>query len=282
MSVGRDHDPAHTGRLKRKDADVLLPEGVQLLAEYQDKLAAQSALGLLIVLQGLDASGKDSTIKHVMSGLNPPGVEVRSFRQPSAAELEHDFLRRYQAALPGRGRIGIFNRSHYEDVLVVRVHPELLAAEGVPGAAGKRDVWGQRYRDISRWEHYLVSNGVHVVKIMLNLSREEQARRFLKRIDHPEKNWKFSPSDISERQHWDAYQRAFEEMLSRTSTHWAPWHVVPADHKWFSRLATAAVLVRALRAIDPRYPAADPAVRGEMLQARDELRAELAEKAGAA
>jgi PPK2 family polyphosphate:nucleotide phosphotransferase len=196
----------------------LLPEGVQLLAEYQDKLAAQTALGLLIVFQGLDASGKDGTIKHVMSGLDPQGVEVRSFKEPSAAELEHDFLWRYQAALPGRGRIGIFNRSHYEEVLVVRVHPDLLAAEGVPEAAGKQDIWGQRYRDINRWEHYLVSNGVHVVKIMLNLSREEQARRFLKRIDHSEKNWKFSASDVRERGHRAEYQRAFDAMLSATST----------------------------------------------------------------
>jgi PPK2 family polyphosphate:nucleotide phosphotransferase len=281
VRLSRDHDPAHTGRLKRKDADVLLPEGVQLLAEYQDKLAAQTALGVLIVFQGLDASGKDGTIKHVMSGLDPQGVEVRSFKEPSALELEHDFLWRYQAALPGRGRIGIFNRSHYEEVLVVRVHPDLLAAEGVPEAAGKRDIWGQRYRDINRWEHYLVSNGVHVVKIMLNLSREEQARRFLKRIDHPDKNWKFSPSDVRERGYWAEYQRAFDAMLSATSTTWAPWHVVPADHKWFARLATAAIVVAKLRAINPEYPAADPAAAERMARARAELVAELGSPARA-
>jgi len=276
VRLGRDHDPAATGGLKRGDAETRLREGVELLAEYQDKLAAQDALGLLIVLQGLDASGKDGTIKHVMSGVNPQGVEVRSFKQPSAAELEHDFLWRYQAALPARGRIGIFNRSHYEEVLVVRVHPDLLAAEGLPGAAAKRDIWGQRYRDINRWEQYLAGNGVHVVKIMLNLSRREQAKRFLKRIDHPQKNWKFSDSDARERRYWSDYQRAFDAMLSATSTASAPWYVVPADHKWFARLATAAIVVQRLRAINPEYPAADPAAAERMKQERAELVAELA------
>jgi PPK2 family polyphosphate:nucleotide phosphotransferase len=276
VRLSRDHDPAATGGLKRGDAETRLREGVQLLAEYQDKLAAQGALGLLIVLQGLDASGKDGTIKHVMSGLNPQGVEVRSFKQPSAAELEHDFLWRYQAALPARGRIGIFNRSHYEEVLVVRVHPDLLAAEGLPGAAGKHDIWGQRYRDINRWEQYLAGNGVHVVKIMLNLSRREQARRFLKRIDHPQKNWKFSDSDARERRYWSDYQRAFDAMLTATSTASAPWYVVPADHKWFARLATAAIVAQRLRAINPEYPAADPAAAERMKQERAELVAELA------
>jgi PPK2 family polyphosphate:nucleotide phosphotransferase len=274
--LSRDHDPAATAGLKRRDADVRLDEGRQLLAEYQDKLAAQSALGLLIVLQGLDAAGKDSTIKHVMSGVNPQGVEVRSFKQPSAAELEHDFLWRYQAALPGRGRIGIFNRSHYEEVLVVRVHPDLLAAESLPETAVKRDIWSQRYRDINRWEQYLAGNGVHVVKIMLNLSRREQAKRFLKRIDHPEKNWKFSASDVRERRYWAEYQRAFDAMLSATSTPAAPWFVVPADHKWFTRLATAAIVVQKLRAINPGYPAADAAAAERMAQARAGLVAELA------
>ena len=275
VRLSRDYDPAHTGRLKRPDADALLAQGIELLGEYQEKLAAQTAFGLLIVLQGLDASGKDGTIKHVMSGLNPQGVEVRSFKQPSAAELGHDFLWRCQAALPARGRIGIFNRSHYEEVLVVRVHPDLLAAEGLPQADGKRGIWDERFRDINRWEHYLVSNGVHIVKIMLNLSRQEQAKRFLERIDHPEKNWKFSASDVTERGYWAKYQQAFDAMLSATSTTWAPWHVVPADHKWFTRLATAAIVVTKLRAINPQYPAADPADVKRMAQARAELVAEL-------
>jgi PPK2 family polyphosphate:nucleotide phosphotransferase len=210
-----------------------------------------------------------------MSGVNPQAVEVRAFKQPSAEELNHDFLWRYQRALPGRGRIGIFNRSHYEEVLVVRVHKELLAAERMPAAAGQDGVWARRYREINDWEHYLVDNGIHVVKVMLNLSKREQAKRFLKRIDHPEKNWKFSPSDVQERRYWDDYQRAFGEMLSHTSTKWAPWYVVPADHKWFSRLATAAVLVAALDAINPSYPAPDPAIVGQMTQVREELAAEV-------
>jgi PPK2 family polyphosphate:nucleotide phosphotransferase len=281
VKLSRDHDPGYTSRLQRPDADALLHEGVRLLAGYQDKLAAQNALGLLVVLQGIDAAGKDSTIKHVMSGLNPQGVSVRSFKEPSADELEHDFLWRYQAALPGRGRIGIYNRSHYEEVLVVRVHPQLLAAEhlpGTPGAAGQR-IWNRRYRDINRWERYLVGNGIHVVKIMLNLSWREQGKRFLKRIDHPEKNWKFSASDVRERRYWQDYQRAFDDMLTATSTRWAPWYVVPADRKWFTRLATAAIVVDKLRHINPEYPAADPAAATEMAQARADLLAEMGDPA---
>jgi PPK2 family polyphosphate:nucleotide phosphotransferase len=274
VKLSRDHDPGYTGAVTKEEAKTLLANGVQLLAEYQDRLSAQDTFGVLLVLQGIDAAGKDGTVKHVMSGVNPQGVEVRAFKEPSAEELSHDYLWRYQRALPGRGRIGIFNRSHYEEVLVVRVHPEVFAAEHMPDP-GKADIWERRYREINDWERYLKDNGIHVVKVMLNLSKEEQARRFLKRIDHPEKNWKFSPADIRERQYWDSYQLAFEHMLSSTSTEWAPWYVVPADHKWFSRLATAAVLVRELAAIDPRYPAADPAVRGEMLQARAGLVADL-------
>ena len=275
VKLGRDHDPGYTGRVTRSQATALLADGVALLAEYQDRLAAQDTFGVLLVLQGIDASGKDGTIKHVMSGVNPQAVEVRAFKQPSAEELDHDFLWRYQRALPRRGMIGIFNRSHYEEVLVVRVHPDLLASEKMPSAARKPGVWSRRYREINDWERYLVDNGIGVVKVMLNLSKQEQAKRFLKRIDHPEKNWKFSPSDVRERGYWDEYQQTFDDMLSRTSTKWAPWYVVPADHKWFSRLATAAILVTALSAINPNYPAADPAVRDEMAQVREELAAEL-------
>jgi PPK2 family polyphosphate:nucleotide phosphotransferase len=273
VKLSRDHDPGYTGEVSRSDGTDRLAEGVELLADYQDRLAAQDTSGVLLVLQGIDAAGKDGTIKHVMSGLNPQAVEVRSFKQPSAEELNHDFLWRCQRQLPGKGRIGIFNRSHYEEVLVVRVHPDLLAAERMPAPEG--DVWPRRYREINDWERYLTDNGTRVVKVMLNLSKQEQAKRFLKRIDHPEKNWKFSPSDVRERQYWDDYQRAFEDMLSHTSTAWAPWYVVPADHKWFTRLATAAILVTALDAINPQYPAADPAVAGEMAQVRTELEAEL-------
>src|ERR1700743_1597777 len=190
VKLSRDHDPGYTGRVTRPQAATLLADGVRLLAKYQDRLAAQDAFGVLLVLQGLDASGKDSTIKHVMSCVNPQGGGVRGFKQPSAEELDHDFLWRYQRALPGRGRIGVFNRSHYEEVLVVRVHPELLAAERMPGAGKK--IWERRYREIHDWERYLADSGIRIVKVMLNVSRREQAKRFLKRIDHPDKNWKFS------------------------------------------------------------------------------------------
>ncbi len=274
VSLTRDHDPGYTGKVARARADALLADGVDLLAEYQDRLAAQDRFGVLLVLQGRDASGKDSTIKHVMSGVNPQAVTVHAFKQPVAEELNHDFLWRCERALPGRGEIGIFNRSHYEEVLVVRVHPDLLATEHLPAQKSKQDVWARRYREINDWERYLTSNGICVVKIMLNVSEQEQAKRFLKRIDHPDKNWKFSPSDVRERRHWDAYQQAYDAMLAQTSTRWAPWYVVPADHKWFSRLATAAVLVTALRAINPEYPAADPATREEMIKVRAELAAE--------
>ena len=275
VKLSRDHHPGYTGQVTRPQATALLAEGVRLLAKYQDRLAAQDTFGVLLVLQGLDASGKDSTIKHVMSCVNPQAVAVRAFKQPSAEELNHDFLWRYQCALPGRGRIGIFNRSHYEEVLVVRVHQDLLAAQRLPAAATKGDVWDRRYREINDWERYLVDNGIHVVKIMLNMSKRKQAKRFIKRIDHPAKNWKFSPSDVRERRYWEDYQRAFDSMLSHTSTQWAPWYVVPADHRWFSHLATAGVLVTALSAINPRYPAPDPAERDQMAQVRAELVAEL-------
>src|ERR1700733_1529811 len=274
VELSRDYDPGYTGGVTRPQAAGLLAESVDLLAAYQDRLAAPDTFGGVLVLQGIDAAGKDGTIKHVMSGVNPQAVEVHAFKQPSAEELNHDFLWRHQCALPGRGRIGIFNRSHYEEVLVVRVHRNLLAAERMPAAADD-GIWLRRYREINDWERYLVDNGIHVVKVMLNLSKREQAKRFLKRIDHPEKNWKFSASDARERQFWDDYQRAFEDMLSQTSTKWWPWYVVPADHKWFSRLATAAVLVTALGGIDPQYPAPDPADADQMAQVREELIAEL-------
>ena len=189
---------------------------------------------MLIVLQALDAAGKDGTIRHVMSGVNPQGVAVSSFKAPSVEEIDHDFLWRYARRLPRRGEIGIFNRSHYEEVLVVRVHPELLATQHLPRAATRRDVWKRRYREINDWERYLTGNGIRVVKLLLNVSREEQRRRFLARIERPDKNWKFSAHDVHERHYWDDYQRAFSDMLSATSTTWAPWHVLPADHKWFA------------------------------------------------
>jgi PPK2 family polyphosphate:nucleotide phosphotransferase len=229
---------------------------------------------VLVVLQGIDAAGKDGTIRHVMSGVNPQGVNVHSFKVPSDEELDHDYLWRYASRMPARGQIGIFNRSHYEEVLVLRVHPDRLAREQLPPSALERDVWKHRYRQINDWERYLVENGIVVVKLFLNLSREEQRRRFLKRIDEPDKNWKFSAADVAERERWDDYQVAFSAMLSNTSTDWAPWFVIPADHKWFARLAVGAALVHALAEIDPRFPEPDEDERRALLEARAALDSE--------
>lgn len=278
INLRRDYDPGATGPLDTKiEATERLAEGLALLVDYQDRLFSQDVFGVLLVLQGIDAAGKDGTVKHMMSGVNPQGVVVQSFKEPSADELAHDFLWRYQARLPDRGRIGIFNRSHYEEVLVVRVHPELLEAERLPQSMRSGEVWKKRYRQINDWEHHLADNGIMVVKVFLNLSKDEQARRFLQRIDDPKKNWKFSPSDVYERQYWDEYQTAFEEMLNHTSTEWAPWYVVPADHKWFTRLATAGVLINALAEIDPQYPTVAPEVLEEMAKARRSLVKEMKE-----
>jgi PPK2 family polyphosphate:nucleotide phosphotransferase len=275
VDLERDYDPGGTpASVTRKQSQARLAEGLELLARYQELLAAQNTASVLLVLQGLDASGKDSMIKHVTRGLNPQGVEVHSFKQPSVEELNHDFLWRYQRALPAGGRIGIFNRSHYEEVLVVRVHPELLAAEAKGNGDGS-GVWKRRYRDINDWERHLTDGGTRVVKVMLNLSKDEQARRFLERIDHPEKNWKFSVADIAERRYWDDYRQAFAKMLTHTSTKAAPWYVVPADQKWFARLVTAGIMVQALAELDPKYPKADPAVRSQMGRDRVKLEEEL-------
>jgi PPK2 family polyphosphate:nucleotide phosphotransferase len=226
------------------------------------------------VLQGIDAAGKDGTIRHVMSGVNPQGVSVRSFKVPTDDELRHDFLWRYQRDLPGRGQIGLFNRSHYEDVLVVRVHPDLLENRLLRATGRPGDLWERRYTDINNWERHLSDNGYKLVKLFLNLSKEEQRTRFLKRIDLAEKNWKFSPADARERAHWDDYQHAFSEMLSHTSTKWAPWHVIPADRKWFARIAAAAAIVQALVELDPQYPTVSDEDRQALAQAREALVAE--------
>jgi PPK2 family polyphosphate:nucleotide phosphotransferase len=273
--LARDCDPAHrAGSLSKEDGQERLALSIELLAEYQDRLAAQDTFGVLVVLQGIDAAGKDGTIRHVMSGVNPQGVTVHSFKVPSQEELSHDFLWRYSQHLPARGQIGIFNRSHYEEVLVVRVHPELLEGERLPAGTARGGVWKRRYREINDWERYLVDNGIRMVKLFLNLSREEQRKRFLERIENPEKNWKFAAADVRERQYWDEYQVAFSEMLSRTSTRWAPWYVVPADHKWFAHLTVGAALVLTLMEIDPHYPEVDSRTRTELEQARAQLEAE--------
>jgi PPK2 family polyphosphate:nucleotide phosphotransferase len=272
VDLAKDYDPGMRTKIARKrDAPELLQTGIELLAEYQARLAAQDIYGVVVCLQGLDAGGKDGTIRHVMSGVNPQGVQVTSFKVPSTEELSHDYLWRYVRHLPARGQIGIFNRSHYEEVLVVRVHPENLARQRLPPDARDRHVWARRYREINDWERYLSENGFRFVKLFLNLSKEEQRVRFLKRIDLPEKNWKFSAADARERAYWDDYQRAFSEMLSATSTEWAPWYVVPADRKWVTHLAAAAVLAHTLIEIDPQYPKVSNETRSELLAEKDEL-----------
>ncbi|MET9399422.1 polyphosphate kinase 2 family protein [Kitasatospora sp. NPDC002965] len=268
VDLAEDFDPRYKARMKKREGVELLRTGVGLLAEYQAKLAAQDSYGVLLCLQAIDAGGKDGTIRHVMSGVNPQGVHVSSFKVPSTEELDHDYLWRYARRLPARGDIAIFNRSHYEEVLVVRVHPENLDRQRLPGSAKGPDVWDRRYREINDWERYLCDNGFRIVKIFLNLSEEEQRTRFLKRIDLPEKNWKFSAADLRERERWDDYQHAFSEMLSATSTPWAPWYVVPADRKWFARICAAAVLAHTLMEIDPRYPTVGKKARKELRAAK--------------
>jgi PPK2 family polyphosphate:nucleotide phosphotransferase len=271
----RDFDPSDTGDFfTEEDSEGLLKQGVEMLEHYQSRLAAQDTYGLLVVLQALDAGGKDSTIRHVMSGVNPQGVAVHGFRAPSSEELDHDFLWRYTKKLPARGEIAIFNRSHYEDVLVVRVHPELLERQKLPPLARAGAVWERRYRQINDWERSLVENGFPIVKVFLNLSKEEQRHRFLRRINYPEKNWKFNAHDVEERAHWDAYQEAFSQMLSATSTPYAPWYVIPADHKWFLRVAVAAVVVDALAQIDPQYPTVSDEARRALLASKERLEAQ--------
>jgi PPK2 family polyphosphate:nucleotide phosphotransferase len=275
VRLAKDFDPGFkAGIRKKKDGVALLRQGVELLAEYQARLAAQDTYGVLVVLQALDAGGKDGTIRHVMSGVNPQGVSVHGFKVPSAEELDHDYLWRYARQVPARGEIGIFNRSHYEEVLVVRVHPENLDRQRLPREAKRKDVWKRRYREINEWERYLVDNGFRIVKLFLNLSEEEQRIRFLRRCDLPDHNWKFSAHDIKERALWDKYQRAFSEMLSSTSTESAPWYVIPADRKWFARLAAAAVIAHTLIEINPRFPKVDEDARRLLLEVKTELEGE--------
>ncbi len=275
VQVSKDFDSSSTaGTKNKKQGQELLEEGVQLLSRYQGRLAAQSTWGVLVVLQALDTAGKDGVIRHVMSGVNPQGVSVHSFKVPSAEELAHDYLWRYASRLPARGEIGIFNRSHYEEVLAVRVHREFLDAQKLPPQERGHGVWKRRFREINNWERYLSDNGLKVVKLFLNLSKEEQRRRLLRRIDLPDHNWKFSQADVAERGFWDDYQHAFSEMLSHTSTEWAPWYVIPADHKWYARIATAAVIVDTLIGLDPRYPTVDDAQREELAKARKDLEAQ--------
>ena len=275
VDLARTSDPGATGGfLNRRDAEAALVETSALISDYQARLAAQDRVGVLVLIQGIDASGKDGTIKHVMDGVNPAGVPVHSFKVPSAEELSHDYLWRFNSALPRRGEIAIFNRSHYEEVLVVRVHPENLVRQRLPDEVADPTVWTRRQEEINAWERYLTANGIRVVKLFLNVSKDEQRARFLERIDRTEKNWKFSAADINERQYWDQYQRAFSDMLTKTSTTWAPWFVIPADHKWFARLAVAAVIVDALMEIDPQFPKVSDATKAALEAARRQLIAE--------
>jgi PPK2 family polyphosphate:nucleotide phosphotransferase len=267
----KDFDPADTGPLEseqKQESREMLQLGVAELARLQEMLYAQDRWALLLVFQAMDAAGKDGTIKHVMSGVNPQGCQVYSFKQPSSEELDHDFLWRTNKAIPERGRIGIFNRSYYEEVLVVRTHPELLARQHLPAPLLTRDIWKERFEDINAYERYLTRNGVAIRKFFLNVSKKEQKRRFLERIDDTDKNWKFSLADARERDHWSDYMAAYEDMIRNTATPHAPWFVVPADNKWFTRLVVAAAVIDALDGMDLQFPSVDAAKRRELQAVR--------------
>jgi len=273
----KDHDPGSIGVLESRhkdEAKALLEEGKESLAQLQDMLYAQDRWSLLCVFQAMDAAGKDGAIKHVMSGINPQGCQVYSFKAPSHEELDHDFLWRCAWRLPERGRIGIFNRSYYEEVLVVKVHPEFLAAQRLPPQVVGKRLWDERYQDIRSFERHLARSGTVILKFFLNVSREEQKRRFLERIEEPEKNWKFSAADVRERAHWDAYMDAYETMIRETSAPHAPWYVVPADNKWYTRVVVAGAIVDTLERLDLHYPTLDKAQRAELAAARKSLAAE--------
>jgi PPK2 family polyphosphate:nucleotide phosphotransferase len=272
-----DFDPGDTGRLGTADkprAKDALRTGIMALSELQDMLYAQDRWALLLIFQAMDAAGKDGAIKHVMSGVNPQGCQVASFKGPSAEELDHDYLWRCNKHLPERGRIGIFNRSYYEEVLVVRVHEELLHSQRLPPSLVTKGIWEERYSEIRNYERYLANNGIVTCKFFLHVSRAEQKRRFLARIDEPEKNWKFSSADAREREHWKHYQEAYDDMIRATATREAPWYVVPADNKWFTRIVVAAAIIDALASLDLHYPRVSKAKLKELAAAKRALLAE--------
>jgi len=272
INLRKDYDPGFRAPgWEKEQANQRLAEGIRILAEQQDKLYAQNTYGLLIVLQALDAAGKDGTIKHVMSGLNPQGVQVTSFKAPSEEELDHDYMWRNFIVLPKRGNIGIFNRSYYEEVLVVRVHKELLDREHLPSGIDRKKIWRQRFEEINNFERYLVSNGIIVLKFFLYVSKDEQKRRFLERVDLSEKNWKFSASDIRERRYWDEYIDAYEDLFNHTSTEWAPWYIIPADTKWLSHLAVAGIIYHTLSELNLAYPVVSDEAKRDLLVAKKEL-----------
>ena len=265
----KDFNPADTGHWKSIDeAKEHVQKDIERMRKLQDMLYAQDCWSLLLIFQALDAAGKDGTINHVMSGVNPEGVQVYSFKQPSSIEMQHDFLWRTTRDLPERGHIGIFNRSYYEEVLIVRVHPKLLEAEKLPPSLVTKNIWDERFEDIRSFERHLARNGTVIRKFFLHLSKKEQKQRFMARLDEPEKNWKFSADDVHERAYWDDYQNAFEDMIRNTATKHAPWYVIPADNKWFTHLAVAAVIVETLEELNLAYPKVDAAKRKELAAAR--------------
>ena len=273
----KNHDPGDMHHLNSEDkpeAKRLVEESVRMLAELQEVLYAQSSWGLLLIFQAMDAAGKDSTIRHVMSGVNPQGVDVFSFKSPSSEEMSHDFLWRTNRSLPPRGKIGIFNRSYYEEVLVVRVHPELLEKQRIPDKLRGEHFWRHRFEDIQAFEHYLTRNGIAILKFFLNVSKKEQKRRLLERLEDPRKHWKFSAADIRERKRWDDYQDAYEKMIRNTASEYAPWVVVPADNKWFTRLVVVATIVDALTSLDLEYPKLNDKELKELAAARKQLQKE--------
>jgi len=269
----KDYDPADMRgeELSKEEGIALLNKGIEHMSELQSKLYAQDRWALLLIFQAMDAAGKDGAISHVMSGVNPQGCQVYSFKQPSPEELDHDFLWRTTRCLPERGRIGIFNRSYYEEVLVVKVHPNILANERLPESLITKDIWKQRYQDIHGFERYLSRNGIVVRKFFLNVSKKEQKQRFLARLEQPDKNWKYSSADVKEREHWDEYMNAYEEAIQNTATDEAPWYVVPADHKWFTRLVVAAAIVDTLEDLNLAYPEVDAEKHREIEAAKQLL-----------
>ena len=271
-----DCDPADPwGTPFKAKADELMSEGLARLSDLQERLYAQDRWSILLIFQAMDAAGKDGTIKAVMSGVNPQGCEVHSFKAPSTEELDHDFLWRTSRLLPRRGHIGIFNRSYYEETLVVRVHQNILARQQLPPALVTKNIWRERFEDINAYERYLSRQGVVIRKFFLHVSKEEQRLRFLQRLNEPDKHWKFSAADVGERAHFAEYMQAYQDTIRHTSTEWAPWHVIPADRKWFTRLAVAAAIVDTIETLDPRYPAADPKVKAELGKVKASLEAEV-------
>ena len=271
----KDISPSDTwGRRLKPIAGEMLKQGTKRMLDLQERLYAQDRWAVLLIFQAMDAAGKDGTIKHVMSGVNPQGVEVNAFKAPSSEELDHDFLWRTSRVLPRRGHIGIFNRSYYEETLVVRVHQNILARQQLPREVVTKNIWRERFEDINGFERYLSRQGVLIRKIFLHVSQEEQRERFVKRLEQPEKHWKFSPVDVGERAHFAEYMAAYDDMIRHTATEWAPWHVVPADRKWFTRLVVSAILIDAIQSLDPRFPEVDAKTRAEFKKTKAALEAE--------